>query len=680
MTSECRNRSGVSRPWYLLVPVLLFTILVGSSRAVDWPSITPEQQNLQDLKEMPGASAVILERQEIADDTNNVHSTYKRIKILTEAGRKYADVELPYNRNNFVITGISGRTVHADGTVIPFEGKPFDKVVARGKKVRYNVKAFTLPDVQVGSILDIRYSLRYPDKSLHAPEWRVQEELFQKRAYFKFIPFQGRGNVYVLLPHDQIARQIAWSSFMPSEYKPQLHTLPVAENTNKQASTYVDLEIGNVPALIDEPFMPPPDIIRWRVDFYYQVTSKADEYWKDQGRFWSKDVESFLDKKKGVAEQVAKLTLPGDTPEQKAHKLYNFVSKLDNRSYLRRKAAGDAEALGLKPITGAEDVLEQQSANHDDLNRLMVAMMRAAGIPASMMLVPNREREIFAESLLSMTQFSGEIVVANINGKDVFLDPGSKYCPFGLTDWRYSAVQGLREKEGKGIEIAEVPLSNYSQAMLTRLAKLKIDQTGKAQGTLGVAFYGLEAMERRQQGGRTDDDGKKKLLEDEVKHWLPTDSEVHLTSAPDWENSDSPLTGQFQVETPILVNAGRRVLVPLHLFEFNSPAEFAAAQRVNGIYFDYPSRGIDEIHLTLPDGVAIENIPPNDSKKLDYAVYTSEQKPEGNNGIFARRELVMGGMAFPAKVYAELKNFYDTVKADDDLQAVLKQAEHVAGN
>ena len=176
-------------PARIVLRAILLVSLSPLAFAADWPAITPEEQALKDVAEQSGAPAVILERQEIADDLNNFHSTFKRIKILTEEGRKYADVELPYNRHGFSIGDISGRTVHPDGTVIPFEGKPFDKAILRGKGIRYHVKAFTLPDVQAGSIIDFRYSLRYPDKRLLPPEWIIQDELFQKKANFKFIPF-----------------------------------------------------------------------------------------------------------------------------------------------------------------------------------------------------------------------------------------------------------------------------------------------------------------------------------------------------------------------------------------------------------------------------------------------------------------------------------------------------------
>jgi hypothetical protein len=58
--------------------------------------------------------------------------------------------------------------------------------------------------------------------------------------------------------------------------------------------------------------------------------------------------------------------------------------------------------------------------------------------------------------------------------------------------------------------------------------------------------------------------------------------------------------------------------------------------------------------------------------KFDYALYSVSQKAESANSIVARRDFVMGGFAFPASVYGELKGFYDKVKAGDDQQMILR--------
>jgi hypothetical protein len=97
---------------------------------------------------------------------------------------------------------------------------------------------------------------------------------------------------------------------------------------------------------------------------------------------------------------------------------------------------------------------------------------------------------------------------------------------------------------------------------------------------------------------------------------------------------------------------------------------------VNPIYFWYPTREIDEVHLTLPSGLEVESLPPNDTVKLDYALFKTGQKQESANSIAVHRDLVMAGVAFPVTAYPDLKTFYDKVRAGDDQQLVVKASAH----
>lgn len=661
---------------YLLFLVPIF--LVMQARA-DWPTINPEDLKMTDLAEQKGAPAVVLLREEVADDPNNNHSVYMRIKVLNENGKRYADVEIPYSRRQFKVDGVSGRTVHADGSIVPFNGKVFDKVVIKGKRgrgeeLRVHVKSFTLPDVQVGSILDFHYSFRYDDHLFYPPEWVVQNELFQKSATFKFIPYSGD----LVLAHDRIGRGNAWTSYLPSDGpKPQWHRVMTGSIARTRAvDQYVDLALTNVPPLKEEPYMPPASMLRYRVQFYYTIDASPDAFWKQEGKFWSKDVEKFLDRKGGIQDFVAKSVAPGDSPEQKLRKLYAFVTTLENQSFRPKRQEEEEKAISLKPNEGAEDVLRQRSGTHDDLNRLFAAMARAAGIPAWMMWVPTRDDTFFQRELMSTYQLSNEIAVVQLNGKDVFLDPGTKYCPYGLLDWRYSGSQGLRQKSEKETEIVESPLSDYNQAQIQRLARVQLSDDGKVEGSLKVGFYGLEAMNRRQKASLTDAEGRKKLLEDEVRGWLPADSEVTLVGAPNWDDTEPHLATEFKISAPMAVGAGKRLLVPVHIFQINNKPVFSSSDRVNPIYFWYLTRELDEVHIALPSVLEVESLPANDTQKLDYAYYATSQKQETPNTIVARRDLIMGGMAFPVGEYKNLKGFFDKVKAGDDQQMIARGAAH----
>jgi Domain of Unknown Function with PDB structure (DUF3857)/Transglutaminase-like superfamily len=623
----------------------------------------------------PGAPAVILIRQETDDDLLHYHSVYLRIKILTEAGRKYANVEIPYNRQHSGVADVSGRTVHADGSVVPLEGKPLDKVVLRQHGLRIYVKSFNLPDAQVGSILDYRYEFRYADQWLYPPEWIVQSDLFEKKATFKFVPYNREWE-----HNGRVGQGVAWTHFLPKGHEPQLHT-PVKNTYGSSAlADWVDLEMDDVPAFVEEPYMPPANQMKWRVEFYYRTGDKQEEYWKEEGKAWNKQVESFLGRKKGVEEAVSQIVSGATSPEEKLRQIYYFVSRLENQSYDPPRASQEAQALGIKANRGAEDVLQQKSGDHDELNRLFVAMVHAAGFPAWLMRVPDRSETFFQPALLSTDQFDAEIAIVQLNGKEVFLDPGTKFCPYGLLNWRYAGVEGLRQSPTRGTEIGTSTMSTYNQALIQRVAKLQLTDHGSVEGTLTAAFYGIEAMIRRQEGGHTDAEGRKKLMEDEIKTWLPGGSEVTLTEQPLWANTEIPFIATFKISSPLASSAGRRWIIPVHVLQVNERALFSSASRQNPVYFDYPFREIDEVHITIPPGMEVESLPANDQVRLDYAIYNTIQKQEGSSGILSVRQLAMAGALFPVAEYKDLKGFYDKVKAGDDQQAILKGTVHVAGN
>jgi hypothetical protein len=641
--------------------------------AEDWPPIDPADLALKSIPQQPGAAAVILLREENDDDPLHFHSTYERIKILTEAGREHADIELPYSRKNFRIDSISGRTIHADGSIVPFEGKPFDKTVARGRGFRYNVKAFTLPDVQVGSIIEYRYSLRYDDNSFYSPEWVVQRNLFQKHASFKFIPFQfTSSSVSLIIGHDRIADRVSWTAYLGKGNEPKFVDGP--------RSHWVELAMSDIPPSLDEPYSPPTRAMRMRVNFYYTDGAKMEDYWKTEGKYWNKEVDGFLNHRNGAEAALAKILTATDTPEQKVKKIYTFVTQLENRSYLPTRAVQEEQALGIKPNKSAEDVLQQRSGYHDELNRLFAALVRAANIPAWIMSVPDRTETFFDEHYLSMSQFDAEIAIVELGGKEVFLDPGTKYCPYGMLNWIYAGNRGLRQSATKGTEFGEAPLSIYNDAMIQRVAHIKLTEEGKYEGTVVIGFVGLEALERRRSGGRTDDEGRKKALEEEVKNWLPAGSEIAMTKKPRWEDTESMLAAEFKVSGSLATSAGKRWMLMPHVFEVNEKPKFPSAQRVNPVYLYYSYREIDEVHITLPPNVEVESLPPDDNVKLDFAVYNTTQKLESPGTVFSRRDLVMGGMAFPVANYKEVKDFYDKVKTGDDQPALLKASIHAQGN
>jgi len=110
-----------------LVPFALafVTALIPTSHAQFQEPTKEELQMTADPK-APGAAAVYLYREETTADSLPFHTYYERMKILTEKGKEPATIRIPYERGEFKVYDIKGRTIHSDGTVIPLSTKPSD--------------------------------------------------------------------------------------------------------------------------------------------------------------------------------------------------------------------------------------------------------------------------------------------------------------------------------------------------------------------------------------------------------------------------------------------------------------------------------------------------------------------------------------------------------------------------
>lgn len=134
-------------------------------RAEGFQPVSPEELNMTGEPLAPGAPAVILYREVDREDVNISASTsyasgngtvgaghaytirevgsghendYYRVKILTDEGRKYGDVEIPFETGRGLdLTNVHGRTIHPDGFIVNFDGKIVDREIHKAKGVRY---------------------------------------------------------------------------------------------------------------------------------------------------------------------------------------------------------------------------------------------------------------------------------------------------------------------------------------------------------------------------------------------------------------------------------------------------------------------------------------------------------------------------------------------------------------
>jgi hypothetical protein len=376
---------------------------------------------------------------------------------------------------------------------------------------------------------------------------------------------------------------------------------------------------------------------------------------------------------------VAQIVSPNDPPDVKLQKIYARVQQLRNTSYEPRKSEEERKRDNEKPANNVEDVWNRGYGNGTQLTWLFLGLARAAGLEAYGAMVSERRNYFFNPKMMNANQLDANLVVVKLNGKDLFLDPGAAFTPYGMLVWPETGVQGLRlDKDGGTWIQTTVPPS--SESRIERRAAFAVSETGDLEGKLTVTFTGLEAMQRRVQERNQDDVSRKRLLEEQAKEYIPASCEVELKSQPAWNTSSAPLVAEFQVKIPGWASpAGRRMLLPVGIFGATEKHVFDHAERTNAIYFEYPSEKVDDVTITLPEGWQVGSLPPEQNQSAQVIGYALKAENDKQT-LHLTRKLRIDAVLVDPKYYGALRTFFQTVRKGDEQQIVLQPTAASSSN
>ncbi len=629
----------------------------------------------------PGAAAVYLNISEVDNDPKHFQSRYARIKVLSEKGKDLATVELPYLKGTWKVTDIKGRTIHPDGTVVPLTGKPADLLSEKSGGKQFGRKVFTLPSVEVGSILEYRYEIHYSDDTFSSPTWEIQRRYLVRKAHYEFKPFgpfmPGGGtdafdsatNSYLVDEHGHRLDNLIWWKRLPPG---------VAIQTSPIVGFSVD--VTDVPAIPDEEWMPPISTLLYEVGFYYIAANNAMNFWISEANSWAKDVDKFAVPSPEIKAAVSGLIAPADSDLDKARKLYAAVQALENTDYSRKKTASELKELGMKPAAQAEDTWKQKSGSSEEIAMLYLAMLRAAGLTAYPIKVVDRDQGRFDPSHMSLNQLDTTLVQLNSGGESILIDPGEKMCPFGTVNWRHSGTRGIGENP-QGTAIATTPQQSYKDNKTTRSGSMTVGPQGEVNGTLSIEMTGQEALRWRQEALRVDAEELKKQFDDNLEKIVPEGVEAHVDQFQGLDNPDATLIATATVKGTLGTVTAKRTMLPGFFFETRSHQPFVNEEkRAVPVDMHYGDIVNSTVTYLLPDGVSVEGTPADaDFSWPGHAFYFSTTRPASGQ-IVVTTSLAKSFAEVKPEAYQDLRGFYQQVAAADQGQVVLAIAAGGTGN
>jgi hypothetical protein len=637
----------------LLIGICVAVGLAAPARANEhWRPIKPADLALKDNPASPGAQAMILYREEFTDSMNSYITEYYRIKIFTAEGKKYGDIQIPFDKGVSSIHDIKARTVLPSGKVIEFKVKPFQKVVVKGNGVKVLADTFSFPDLKPGCIIEYKYRQQYDSDYYYDITWEVQDmHLFTREELFTIRPPSGPN--------------------APGLFSRTIGLDHPVHPVKQKDGTYA-LILHNIPPLKHEPYMMPAELLQGRIEFFFQLKrlEKSTKFWNDQAKSWAKDENRFLNKKKTLRKVVAQTISPSDSPMAKLRKLYARAQQIHNTDFYDF-GPPPAHSKKLKDNNNVKDVLKHGYGSGGDINALFVGLARAAGFDAHKVLFAGRQVGVFRPGAEDTQELNGDVVLVHVGGKNLFLDPGSVDYPFGLLTWDETGIEGL-EVSKEGGTIVPIPSTKATQALTERHADLHLTPSGALAGKLEIDFKGIRgARIREAERGEAQSDRRKDLSK-LIKPWLPSGASFHITSVTGWRHSAVPLRVEGTLKDSGYGTAlGKRLLVPLVPFVSPEAGAFHSATRVNAVYFGYPFSHHDDITLHLPAGYSVESLPKLPAVNSSAFVYTVAAAKQDNT-LHVTRDLSVLGFYFPVKDYPGVRSFFSTVKTGDDDQAVLE--------
>lgn len=648
----------------LLASVILIVRAIPAAATVGWLPISPADLALKDNPKEPGADAMILYRESVVDartanTSGDSIQEYVRIKIFTQAGTKQGHVEISYNKARETIPAVSGRTILPDGTIKNFDGKVLDSMIVKSGGIQYFAKSFTLPDVKPGCIIEYKYDRQSEPGWVHDESWVLSSNLYTREAHFTYYP------------NDQFAE-----NGLSARYRSYL--LPKDAQMTHSANDAYTMEVRDIPAIVDEPLMPPKQAMEPIVEFYYVEPSDPDpgqskeKYWGDFAKKWNGEIEHFDGKKAALNQALSQIVSASDSPETKLRKIYDRMEQIRNLSMEDYKSKTENKAEELKPDNNAADVLERGYATAHQVNLTFIGLARAAGFQATELYLAPRNEYVFIPDRNDASEIENdEIVWVKSGSQEYYLDPGAHFYPFGVLPWYETEAGGVRV-DGRTATFVTTPNPQSSQATIARTADLTVNQDGSVTGNVQIDFAGLEGGMERESNRKEDETGRTRNLENEIKGWLPVGSEFQITKMTNWDDIEQPLHIEAKLKVATYGStAARNLLMPLDIFQATQAGDFSKQSRQNAIYFSYPYEEIDDVTLHAPAGYDVGGLPKPQKVDLGAALYEINAVGNGNT-VEVKRHLAIKGILFGKENYPTFRAFFGVVRTSDDAQMVLE--------
>lgn len=571
------------------------------------------------------------------------------IKLFTPAGiEKFGNVILPYySHNNYSRIGNIRGLVHLpDGTEVKLEN---EQIFDEETNDFYSAKKFAFPQLVPGAIIEYQYNI-ISDAMFEPVDWFFQSEIpiiyseltTQIPEYFEYV-ILTQGNELDKKTRELVRLGTDNISFVNYEFVNE--DVPALKReccitTMEDYFTRVRFRLNAVQPLYSI-----------KTTVFNTWPKLAKELWEDSE--WGGQIKN---EKSGEFVLATAGINPSTAPDQMdiAKKLYNYINQ--NIQWNQIESFGWSKTI--------PEILKEKSATNGNLNKLLWAGLSQAGIQVTPVLISTRDHGKVLELYPFVDQFNHLILLATIDGKEMWMDAGDKNVPIGVLQSNSMNARGwaVHEKDPAWIDV--LPVDSKS----TYFIKGILDGEGSFTGTMEARYTGYHAVEHRTSIEKSKDEFGQKLLSAGSSILMLQNKEIMNTADVSLPLQVKADIDHHSIGTATTDKIYLSAILPKTLVE--NPFKLEA--RTYPIDMNYPEEFIVIINMGIPEGFRVESVPvPVRYVTENKFVMVSYAAEETTGKLNITMKYSLKQLQFEPEEYITLKTIYNQREQKFNEQIVL---------
>lgn len=564
---------------------------------------------------------------EVFEDGRYRETAHVVFKVFHDRGKDNGDIAIGYDSGTQTASIIHAKTITPEGKFIPLNENAIQVVTPYSEYPSYSdykELTFSMPGVTVGSIIDY--------KIVKEEKMPTIEGKFSDSFYFQMHNPTYVSRYKVITPKDADLKYLVLNPLQGIEVSPKM-----ASNGEKKIHIW---EYKYIPQIISEKSMPPVQEVAFRI----LVTTMNS--WEEFSHWWRKKIEGKTDPGEAIKRKVAELTKDLSTSKQKMEALFDYVKREI------RYVSIDLGKSGYEPENAAK-VFENKYGDCKDKSTLLISMLKAAGVPASYVLIPTADIGKLMKNFPYPFQFDHCIVAVENGGGYHFMDPVASsyrfdYLPGGD---RNRDVLMFRDRE---ILFAKTPFAKPEENAYVGQSQIKIGPEGSIECDTKESGVGGKEASMRSFFIKSKPTKIKEKLEERVNDI--SSGGILLTY-----NHSDPLNFKERFELKISYKAPDYCKKAGTILIFDVPEIWRGCAATEKKERRYPivvwsnSYSKDEVVFNIPEGYEVYHLPGPLEIMNQYFEFRSSYRKEGGK-ILYKGEYIRKAVRIPPEEYGSYKN------------------------